>query len=131
MMDIETLDLHQERLQRVAALLLGSGARRVLDLGCGTGTLLQYLLREPQFERLVGLELSGELLAQAKMRFETLSADFRSRLELVCGSYVDPPGTWPTSMPRPWSRPSSMSPQRRFPGWSAPSLPACVLACWC
>ncbi len=92
MMDIETLDLHQERLQRVADLLLGSGARRVLDLGCGTGTLLQYLLRESQFEQLVGLELSGELLAQAKMRFDTLSAEVRSRLELVCGSYVDPPG---------------------------------------
>lgn len=91
-MEREELDLHQERLQRVAALLKVSGARRVLDLGCGSGGLLQYLLREPQFEQLVGLELSGELLAQAKMRFETLSDEIRSRLELVCGSYADPPG---------------------------------------
>ncbi|RDB42812.1 methyltransferase domain-containing protein [Halomonas sp. DQ26W] len=91
MMDIESHDLHQERLRCVAGLLRGSGARRVLDLGCGSGGLLQYLLRDPQFEKVAGLELSGELLAQAKMRFETLPADLRSRLELICGSYTDPP----------------------------------------
>lgn len=91
-MELEDHDLHQKRWQQVAALLRGSGARRVLDLGCGSGGLLQYLVREPQFEQVVGLELSGELLAQAKMRFETLSADIRARLELVCGSYVEPPG---------------------------------------
>ncbi|SEL01484.1 methyltransferase domain-containing protein [Halomonas daqiaonensis] len=89
MIDLETPDLHQERLQRVMSLIRASGARRVLDLGCGSGGLLQYLLRDPQFERVVGLELSGELLAQAKLRLEDLPAARAGRLELVCGSYSD------------------------------------------
>lgn len=89
MIDLEAPDLHQERLQRVVSLVRASGARRVLDLGCGSGGLLQYLLRDAQFERVVGLELSGELLAQAKLRLEALPAARAGRLELVCGSYAD------------------------------------------
>ncbi|MDZ7851150.1 MAG: methyltransferase domain-containing protein [Halomonas sp.] len=89
MIDLEAPDLHQERLRRVVSLVKSSGARRVLDLGCGSGGLLQYLLRDPQFERVVGLELSGELLAQAKLRLEDLPAAREGRLELVCGSYTE------------------------------------------
>ncbi|WP_416137824.1 methyltransferase domain-containing protein [Halomonas sp. HK25] len=89
MIDLEAPDLHQQRLQRVVSLVRASGARRVLDLGCGSGGLLQYLLRDAQFERVVGLELSGELLAQAKLRLEDLPSVRAGRLELVCGSYTD------------------------------------------
>ncbi|QOR39835.1 methyltransferase domain-containing protein [Billgrantia diversa] len=89
-MELEEYDLHQQRWLRVASMLKGSGARRVVDLGCGSGGLLQYLLREPQFEQVAGLELSGELLAQAKMRLERLPAACRQRLTLICGSYAEP-----------------------------------------
>lgn len=89
-MHLEAPDLHQQRLQRVVQLIKACGATRVLDLGCGSGGLLQYLLRDPQFERVVGLELSGELLAQAKLRLEDLPAVTAGRLELICGSYADP-----------------------------------------
>jgi cyclopropane fatty-acyl-phospholipid synthase-like methyltransferase len=89
-MHLEAPDLHQQRLQRVVQLIKAGGATRVLDLGCGSGGLLQYLLRDAQFERVVGLELSGELLAQAKLRLEDLPAVTAGRLELICGSYADP-----------------------------------------
>jgi small RNA 2'-O-methyltransferase len=89
-MHLEAPDLHQRRLRRVAGLITDSGARRVLDLGCGTGGLLQYLLQEDRFARVVGLELSGELLAQAKLRLEGLPAAREGRLALVCGSYAEP-----------------------------------------
>lgn len=89
-MHLEAPDLHQQRLKRVVQLIKAGGAPRVLDLGCGSGGLLQYLLRDTQFERVVGLELSGELLAQAKLRLEDLPAVTAGRLELICGSYADP-----------------------------------------
>ncbi|MBB3329420.1 3' terminal RNA ribose 2'-O-methyltransferase Hen1 [Halomonas campaniensis] len=90
MTDGDPFDLHQQRLQHVAEQLRASGARRVLDLGCGTGTLLQYLLQAPQFETLVGLEQSGELLAQAQLRLGDRPEAEPGRLTLVCGSYADP-----------------------------------------
>lgn len=89
MSDIEAPDLHQQRLLHVVERLRASGARKVLDLGCGSGGLLQYLLHQPQFEKLVGLELSGELLAQAKFRLEQLPQAGHGRLELICGSYTE------------------------------------------
>ncbi|MGM0700988.1 MAG: methyltransferase domain-containing protein [Pseudomonadota bacterium] len=85
----EAPDLHQQRLQEVLSLLKASGARGVLDLGCGTGGLLHHLLREPQFDTLVGLEQSGELLAQAKLRLEPSAVSQQGRVELVCGSYAE------------------------------------------
>ncbi len=81
--------LHEERLDRVCALLKATGAHRVLDLGCGSGSLLYRLLREPQFASVVGVETSGESLAQARnMLAEYLSGD-SPRLKLMRGSYAD------------------------------------------
>jgi hypothetical protein len=49
-----TVSLHEQRLGAVLAALKGSGAARVLDLGCGEGRLLHLLLRERQFTELLG-----------------------------------------------------------------------------
>ena len=35
-----------------------SGAKRVLDLGCGEGKLLRELLKDKQFEEIVGMDVS-------------------------------------------------------------------------
>ena len=43
------ISLHEQRLGAVLAALKGSGAHRVLDLGCGEGRLLGLLLKERQF----------------------------------------------------------------------------------
>lgn len=87
-------DQHEVRLDRVVAVLKATGARSVLDLGCGSGLLLHRLLLDPQFERVVGLEECGGSLIQAR----TMLADFlrvspgsgaTPRLHLVRGSYAD------------------------------------------
>lgn len=88
MTDLETPDLHQQRLIYVAEQLRATQAQDVLDLGCGSGGLLQYLLQVEQFERVVGVELDGELLAQAKFRLADLPRA-KQCLELICGSYTD------------------------------------------
>jgi len=58
--------LHEERLDAVVATLLGSGARTVLDLGCGTGGLLRRLVAEEQFSSVVGIDTSAEALRDAE-----------------------------------------------------------------
>lgn len=80
--------LHEERLDTVLAMLKATGARSVLDLGCGSGSLLFRLAGEPQFERITGLEQSGISLRQAReMLAGTAGAE---RVKLILGSYLEP-----------------------------------------
>lgn len=46
-------------------LLLASGARSVLDLGCGSGALLRRLAAHDRFTRIVGLDTSFQALSRA------------------------------------------------------------------
>ncbi|MEX2581867.1 MAG: methyltransferase [Gemmatimonadota bacterium] len=61
----ESTPLHEERLDTVTRILLQSGARTILDLGCGAGSLLQRLVAEERFTRIVGLDTSIQALVQA------------------------------------------------------------------
>lgn len=82
------LSLHQQRLGAVLAALKQSGARRVLDLGCGEGRLLELLLADPSFTEIVGLDLSNRALeiAAERLRLERLPAAQRQRITLLQGS---------------------------------------------
>ena len=84
----EPLRLRDERIGTVLAALRTSGARRVLDLGCGNGVLLAALLRESQFEELVGVDVSVRALEAASRRLhvETMSPKMRERVRLFQGS---------------------------------------------
>ncbi len=68
-----------ERLQRELASASGSGARRILELGTGTGETARRLLARHPDASLVGIDSRGELLAVAR---EALPAD---RVELHVG----------------------------------------------
>jgi 3' terminal RNA ribose 2'-O-methyltransferase Hen1 len=60
------VSLHEERLGTVVWHLKDCAARSVLDLGCGTGDLLMRLVGVPQFEKIVGIDISMVVLSQAK-----------------------------------------------------------------
>jgi small RNA 2'-O-methyltransferase len=60
---------HAERLDVVAAHIVATGARSVLDLGCGPGELIERLLPHPQFERIVGIDSSSVALDLASRAF--------------------------------------------------------------
>jgi cyclopropane fatty-acyl-phospholipid synthase-like methyltransferase len=49
------ISLSDQRLGTVLATLKQSAAKRVIDLGCGEGRMLQLLLKEKQFEEIVGM----------------------------------------------------------------------------
>lgn len=77
------------RLRREAVLdvLRESGARSVVDLGCGEGELLSALL-EQGYERLLGVDVSMRALgiAARRLHLDTLPDRLRSRIELAQSS---------------------------------------------
>lgn len=80
--------LSEARLGTVLAVLKEAGARRVIDLGCGEGRLLQALLKERQFERVAGTDVSHRALEIAKERLnlDRLPPKQRERVELFQGA---------------------------------------------
>jgi 3' terminal RNA ribose 2'-O-methyltransferase Hen1 len=83
-----TPSLHTQRLQTVFSAIKGTGAKRVLDLGCGEGKLLRLLLAEKQFESILGMDVSWRSLETAKerLRLDQLPDRQRGRIELIQGS---------------------------------------------
>ncbi len=84
----QTIRLNDQRLGAVLAALRGSGAKRVLDLGCGEGRLLRDLLKEKSFEEIVGVDVSYRALeiAQDRLRLDRLPPMQRQRIRLLHGS---------------------------------------------
>ena len=82
------LSLHQIRLDAVLEELKNSGAKSVLDLGCGEGRLLRGLLGERQFERIIGVDASHRALdvAAEKLHLERMPELKRARLTLLHGA---------------------------------------------
>ena len=80
--------LADERAGAVMAALRSSGARRVLDLGCGEGRLLADLLADHSFTEIVGLDVSARSLeiAARRLRTDRMNERQRARLKLLQGS---------------------------------------------
>jgi 3' terminal RNA ribose 2'-O-methyltransferase Hen1 len=82
------LRLHEQRLNVVTEVLKSSGARRVVDLGCGNGKLLKRLMAEKQFTEILGVDV-GVLdleVAARRLRLETISERQRARIKIVQGA---------------------------------------------
>src|SRR5213079_1445425 len=84
------LSLNEQRLGAVLSVLKGSGAKRVLDLGCGEGKLVRLLLADRQFEEIVGMDVSWRALeiASSRLKLERLAPMQRERVRLIHGSLV-------------------------------------------
>jgi 3' terminal RNA ribose 2'-O-methyltransferase Hen1 len=86
----ERISLNQQRLGAVLAALRQSGAKRVLDLGCGEGRLLTALLADSSFSEITGMDVSPRVLERAadRLRLEALPPRKRERLKLLQGSLM-------------------------------------------
>ena len=84
------LSLNEQRLGAVVASLRASGAKRVLDLGCGAGSLLRELLKDKQFDEIVGVDVSIRALeaAQRRLKVDRLPTMQANRLRLIHGSLM-------------------------------------------
>ncbi len=87
------LRLHDLRLQAVVEALRQTGARRVLDLGCGEGKLLRLLLKEKSFDEITGVDVSHRALeiAARRLHLDRMPERQRRRIRLLHGSltYLD------------------------------------------
>ncbi len=82
-------DLHEARLETVLDHALASNAASVIDLGCGGGELLVRLACEPQFTRIVGVDISMQALASARTLLALDSAHPAGRIELLHASFAE------------------------------------------
>jgi 3' terminal RNA ribose 2'-O-methyltransferase Hen1 len=82
------LSLNELRISAVTEAIAASGARRVLDLGCGEGKLTGALLKLSSIDHVVGLDVSHRSLeiAARRLHLDTMTPRQRERVELQQGS---------------------------------------------
>ncbi|MDR3294828.1 MAG: 3' terminal RNA ribose 2'-O-methyltransferase Hen1 [Clostridiales Family XIII bacterium] len=82
------LNLNAQRLGSVIAAVKSCGAKGVIDLGCGEGNLLNLLMKERQFSRIAGMDVSHVALGRAndKLKLEHAGEHMRERMTLFQGS---------------------------------------------
>jgi 3' terminal RNA ribose 2'-O-methyltransferase Hen1 len=84
----ERISLNAQRIHCVLSAVKESGARRVIDLGCGEGKLLRALLEERSFTEVAGVDVSYRALeiAQDRLRLDRLPQAQKDRVRLTQGS---------------------------------------------
>ncbi|MDH3702457.1 MAG: 3' terminal RNA ribose 2'-O-methyltransferase Hen1 [Alphaproteobacteria bacterium] len=80
--------LNDRRMAAVAETLAATGARSVVDLGCGEGRLLRELLAKKQFEKIIGVDTALRSLerAERRLRLDQMSERQRARIDLLHGA---------------------------------------------
>ena len=82
------ISLNEQRLASVTDVLSSAGSRRILDLGCGQGRLIQALLALSTVDQVVGVDVSYRALETAARRLylDSMAPRQRQRVELLQGS---------------------------------------------
>jgi tRNA (cmo5U34)-methyltransferase len=81
---IRTFIPHYEEMLDAAASAVSAGARRIVDLGVGTGALASRALQRAPRARVTGIDADEAILALAAERLG-------KRASLVCGSFLQAP----------------------------------------
>jgi 3' terminal RNA ribose 2'-O-methyltransferase Hen1 len=84
------LSLNEQRIGAVVAALRSSGAKRVLDLGCGEGKLIGTLISDKEFLQITGVDVSYRTLekAQDRLHLDRMPPMQRERVNLLHGSLI-------------------------------------------
>ena len=80
--------LNRQRLETVKNAVLESGAKSVIDLGCGSAPLTAMLLKEPQIRKITACDVAARALEKAAQRLNIykLPSVLREKLTLMQGS---------------------------------------------
>lgn len=82
------ISLNDQRLAAVIERIQAIGARRVVDLGCGGGKLVERILRDTNAEKVLGVDVSYRALqgASRRLHLDTMAPRQRERVDLVQGA---------------------------------------------
>ena len=83
-----TISLNDQRIAAVVGAIRNSGARRVLDLGCGSAKVVRALLADTNADTVVGVDVSYRSLEAGarRLHLDTMTPRQRERVELLHGS---------------------------------------------
>jgi len=86
--DVIKEKLHDRRLKIVCDELIASGAKSVLDLGCGEGKLLKMLLKEKQLDKILGVDVSHRTLEKAvdRLNYNEMAPKQKERISIMQGA---------------------------------------------
>ncbi len=94
----QSVSLHEQRLHAVIEVLQESGAKRVLDLGCGEGKLLKLLLHNASFAHILGLDVSYRALekrASSSINVSNVNTTLSiKRFKALCWTMIDIRTRW-------------------------------------
>jgi 3' terminal RNA ribose 2'-O-methyltransferase Hen1 len=84
------ITLNAQRLGNVIATLKSCGAKSVIDIGCGEGNLLSLLVKDGQFVRIAGMDVSHTALERAsdKLKLDRTGDSARERITLFQSSLM-------------------------------------------
>lgn len=84
----ERISLNEQRIGTVISVLRKFQARKVIDLGCGSGKLVRALHDSREFESIVGMDVSYRSLeiAGQRLRLERMNERMKERVQLIHGS---------------------------------------------
>ncbi|MEM6963430.1 MAG: 3' terminal RNA ribose 2'-O-methyltransferase Hen1 [Bacteroidota bacterium] len=80
--------LHQKRLKLVLEKLKETGAKKVIDMGCGEGKLIRMMLKDKQFQKITGMDISHTELTKCKERlhWDEMAPKQKERIKLFQGA---------------------------------------------
>ena len=83
-------NLNDERHNTVLAVLKSVNAEKVLDLGCAEGRFLELLLKERQFKKITGMDVSIRSLeiASDRLKISRMPPKQKERINLIHGSLM-------------------------------------------
>ncbi len=84
------LSLNEQRIKAVLSKISDSGAKSVLDLGCGEGKLLRDLIKDKSIERIAGMDVSIRSLeiAHKRIGLDRLPSRINDKISLFHGSLM-------------------------------------------
>lgn len=84
----ERIPLNTQRMDAVFSEVIDSGAKSVIDLGCGEGRLTSMLLSEAQIRKVTAVDVSVSALEKAakRLKLDRMVQYRRDKLDLIQGS---------------------------------------------